>query len=199
VTTGAGADWVPNHASGSVSRIDPATNKVVATVRDVGTPAGIGFTAGAVWVVDDFHTQVSRIDPATNKVTASAPTGEGASWLAWDAKNVWVSNTKAGTVTQVDAATTRVVRTVKTGPAPLDGDVVAGGAWFPTTDGSLVRVDVRTGAVQRAKLPIGQGFVVGTAGGAVWVADFGGTDVVRVAATGLAGIAPYTPPAQMGV
>lgn len=127
-------------------------------------------------------------------MTATVKAGDGAAWLAWDARNVWVANGRAGTVTQIDATTARVVRTVATGPAPLDGDVVAGAVWLPTNDGSLVRVDVATGAVKRVKVPVAQGFVVGGADGAVWVADFGGTDVVRVAATGLPDVPTFSAP-----
>jgi YVTN family beta-propeller protein len=49
VAFGAGAVWVTNSAAGTVSRIDPATNREEAI--DVGnSPAGIAVYRGLVWV-----------------------------------------------------------------------------------------------------------------------------------------------------
>ncbi|HTL12167.1 MAG TPA: hypothetical protein VL588_06755, partial [Bdellovibrionota bacterium] len=67
---GEGAVWSLNQADGSVSRIDPATGTVTATI-DVGVPGGGGdikVGEGGVWVTA-FGTPVSRIDPATNRIT----------------------------------------------------------------------------------------------------------------------------------
>jgi virginiamycin B lyase len=50
IATGAGAVWVANLRGGTVSRIDPATNQVVATIRTGFFPAGVHVGAGGVWV-----------------------------------------------------------------------------------------------------------------------------------------------------
>jgi YVTN family beta-propeller protein len=42
--------WVANTASGTVSRIDPVTNEVVATIKVGNAPSGITFGDDAVWV-----------------------------------------------------------------------------------------------------------------------------------------------------
>jgi YVTN family beta-propeller protein len=42
--------WVANSGDGSVSRIDPRTNAVTATVAVGHRPQGIAIAAGAVWV-----------------------------------------------------------------------------------------------------------------------------------------------------
>jgi YVTN family beta-propeller protein len=180
VTFGFGAAWVTDHSANTVSRIDAATNRVT-KIHDVGTPAGILATAGAVWVTDDFNGRLYRIDPRTARVTRSWAAGAGAAWLAGDAANVWVANGNAKTVGRYDAAHASGLRTVYMVPAaPLDGDVLAGFAYLPLADGRLVRLDPRTGQVKTLRLPIAAGFVLAVAGGAVWAADFGGTDVVRV-------------------
>ena len=50
IAVGAGAVWVANTGDGTVSRIDPATKKVVKTI-DVGNrPVGIAVAADLVWV-----------------------------------------------------------------------------------------------------------------------------------------------------
>jgi YVTN family beta-propeller protein len=47
---GGGAVWVANSGDGTVSRIDPETNAVVATITIGGTPVGIAFGGETVWV-----------------------------------------------------------------------------------------------------------------------------------------------------
>jgi YVTN family beta-propeller protein len=76
LAAGLGAVWILNQGDGTVSRINPASNKVVATIalETPGNGGDIAIGAGAVWVTN-LGTPLSRIDPATNQVTAqlSAP------------------------------------------------------------------------------------------------------------------------------
>ena len=44
------AVWVANAGDGTVSRIDPASAKVVETIEVGGSPAGIAAAHGLVWV-----------------------------------------------------------------------------------------------------------------------------------------------------
>ena len=46
----AGAVWVANAASGTISRIDTGTNEVVATIEIGNVPSGIAVVDGLVWV-----------------------------------------------------------------------------------------------------------------------------------------------------
>jgi YVTN family beta-propeller protein len=50
IAIGGGSVWVSNHLVGTVSRIDPKTNKVVATIKVGGNPAWIAVTRDRVWV-----------------------------------------------------------------------------------------------------------------------------------------------------
>jgi YVTN family beta-propeller protein len=50
VAVGAGGVWVANSRDGTVSRIDPESNKVIATIHIGNNPQGIAVGAGAVWV-----------------------------------------------------------------------------------------------------------------------------------------------------
>ena len=84
--------WVANDTN--VMRIDPATNRVIATI-DVNTPVDIATEPGAVWVVtaEASSTTLLRIDPSTNTIdktyalndargSASVAVGEGYVWVA---------------------------------------------------------------------------------------------------------------------
>ena len=90
VAAGEGAIWTSNINAGSVSRIDPGTNRVVATIpvwptnscgpgpsTSCSSPTAIAFAAGAVWVVLHHEWKVVRIDPATNTVVATISLGSG--------------------------------------------------------------------------------------------------------------------------
>ncbi len=50
VAVGAGAVWVANSADGTVSRIDPATNTVTATITLGGEPVAVAVSGTTVWV-----------------------------------------------------------------------------------------------------------------------------------------------------
>jgi YVTN family beta-propeller protein len=50
VAVGVGGVWVANSRDGTVSRIDPRSNKIIATIRVGNSPRGIAVGAGAVWV-----------------------------------------------------------------------------------------------------------------------------------------------------
>jgi YVTN family beta-propeller protein len=94
-----GSIWVGNNGSGSISRIDPLTNTVTATITAVGIFVGISALAeddlGNVWVASADFTDgsVSRIDPATNTVTASLYTTNGLRpiGIGMGAGEMWVS------------------------------------------------------------------------------------------------------------
>ncbi len=95
--------WVLNQTDGSVSRIDPETNQVVATIEaGVAGPGGdIAAGEGGVWVRGTKALLV-EIDPKTNRVvkrfgpsmgSGAVRAGNGKVWLsAHDVNKVWALN-----------------------------------------------------------------------------------------------------------
>ena len=60
----------------SLQRIDPQTNKLVATIGGVGSnPTAIAVGAGSVWVGSTDDGTVSRVDPKTNAVRSGCQDG----------------------------------------------------------------------------------------------------------------------------
>jgi YVTN family beta-propeller protein len=53
IATGAGAVWTANHDSGTVSKVDPATGRLLATIHVGGEPSGIAVGDGRIWVTID--------------------------------------------------------------------------------------------------------------------------------------------------
>lgn len=105
ITVGDGAVWVTNRLlppanihggfphveAGTVSRIDPATNAVAATIPVGHFPVAVAVGAGAVWVANQFDRSLSKIDPRTNRVVATLKLGGQPEGVAVGEGKVWVT------------------------------------------------------------------------------------------------------------
>jgi streptogramin lyase len=67
-----GSIWVPICSDGSVQRVDPKSQKIVATIPSgvANTEGGITAGEGSIWMPSDAAGVLSRIDPATNQVVS---------------------------------------------------------------------------------------------------------------------------------
>src|SRR4029453_5644551 len=94
VVIGQGAVWVANKLDNSVSRIDPKTNRVVATIPVPDGVADLAVGRDAVWTGGDRRgvARVVRIDLQTNRVVATVPVGAQPSGLAVAKDAVWVAS-----------------------------------------------------------------------------------------------------------
>ncbi len=101
VALGAGSVWVANSGDGTVSRIDPATNKVVATIHVGTNPKWVVVGFGSVWVTDPGTNTLYRLDPGSGKITGKVAVGGGAESTAIGDGSIWVVNQNDGTVSRV--------------------------------------------------------------------------------------------------
>jgi streptogramin lyase len=91
VAVGEGAVWVIHSGGGSVSRIDPGSNRVTGAPIELAPGSSeLAVGEGGVWVANPERRTLVRIDPGSSRVSAplglpTAPTdlavGEGAVWL----------------------------------------------------------------------------------------------------------------------
>jgi YVTN family beta-propeller protein len=120
IAIGESAVWVANQGDGTVSRVDPATNQVVATIS-IGQKGFLRLAAGEgrVWVAACLDKVVKVIDPTTNEVTASVP-AEGCWNVAVGGGQVWVPIGER-TVMRVYPATLTAMPTifVQSGPSEI--------------------------------------------------------------------------------
>jgi TolB protein len=142
IAVGAGSVWVVGTVEGGgdiVSRIDPRTEKVVATItleaRHYGGP--IAADADAVWVADVVWTDTAegrdptrsllRIDPRTNEIVAAIPVEDRyADDIVLGEGGVWLVEEEGGDVVRLDPMTNQIVATI---PAEAwSGLVVGAGA-----------------------------------------------------------------------
>ena len=57
------AVWVTTNSANTLSKIDPQTNRVVATFEVGSGPVGIAFSDDALWVANESDNTVWRIKP----------------------------------------------------------------------------------------------------------------------------------------
>jgi DNA-binding beta-propeller fold protein YncE len=178
--------WVSNRGDRTLSKVDPRTGTVVATVPTPGLqPGGLVAAGGAVWVGNDTAgaTTLGRVDPQTLAVT-SAGAGRRPAFVAAAGDSVWVANEEDGTVTRLDPTSGAARGTAAAGLRPVNLAAGPGGAaevWVPDDKGdTLTRIDATTGTVLE-RLATGRGPAVVTAvGGNVWVSNFEDGSVWRV-------------------
>lgn len=122
--------WVSNLFSATVSRIDSATGRLIATIQVGGRP-GVPVVAGdSLWVPNHQSGTVSRIGISSNEVLATirvlAPIGPPAVF----AGSIWVvSSLRQGTVIRIDPATNQVVESHPTGILPNSVTAAAESLW----------------------------------------------------------------------
>jgi DNA-binding beta-propeller fold protein YncE len=76
VRVGFGSVWVSSPTDDLITRINPTTGAVEASVKVGRNPQFFAVGEGAVWTLDQLGKTVSRIDPATNAVSATIDLGE---------------------------------------------------------------------------------------------------------------------------
>lgn len=87
-----------NNLDGTLLRVDPVKNRVVATIRTGGAPANLAFAFGSVWVGSTSGTKVFRIDPRTSRVTPVESGGDSPSSIEAAAGSLWIANRTSNTV-----------------------------------------------------------------------------------------------------
>jgi len=178
-----GALWATSVADGdlgapgkdTVTRIDSASGRTVATIRVPRAPLDLAVTPGAVWVTNAGAggDSVTRIDPKTNR-SLGRPVRTGASpqSLAVGGGSLWVANHDERTVTRIDLASGKVVADIPVPSEPHRVAYGAGAVWVGNWhDNSVSRIDPVTNRVVGSPIPIGShhaGNLVVGAGG-VWV------------------------------
>jgi virginiamycin B lyase len=179
------AVWVGSTGPFAVHRIDPKTNKRVATVKLPGHPcAGLAIGFGSLWVPLCGRTQtLAKVDLQTNKLLNVYNIGAAAreAGVTTSPDSVWLVVDKDGSLAKIDPATGAVRQTIRIPPGSYNPYYSDGQVWVTRADGSeITAVDAATGAVS-ASAQTGPGPRFLTAGGgAVWTLNQGDGSLTRV-------------------
>jgi YVTN family beta-propeller protein len=181
VAIGDGSVWVSNTDDGTVTRIDPSSNEVVAEVSVGGTPGDLAVAGdGSLWVANPELGGVQRIDSSSNARTPDLliPVSDDGSAmdLAID-RYLWVTVVGEELV-QIDPATAQEVRRI-TDVTPVNVAARTGRVFVLEDDGTVVEIDAETGertGFERA-FDVSDRGDVHFYGGRVWVAEGDGSNL----------------------
>lgn len=191
VVAAGGAVWATD-AKGTLAKIDPATNRVVARIplaaRSPQLCCGAGF--GALWLADTETDTVLRVGIRQNTVVARIPVGRSPVGTAVGFGSVWVANNRAGSVMRIDPETNRVDATISVGKSgtgahygngPLGLAVARESVWATVPNaGRVVRIDPRSNRVTATLGAKGRCTLAARAG-SVWAAGAcGHTRISRI-------------------
>jgi streptogramin lyase len=133
--------------------VDPASNRVVASIPLGSRPVTVAGGAGAVWVGDARDGTVTRVDPATRTVSKTIGIGSPVVDLATGVGGVWAATGGFGDVIRIDPEIDAVARRSPLGdpedpvvPAVSSVGAGDGRVWAGAFDG-LVRLDPTSGEV----------------------------------------------------
>jgi virginiamycin B lyase len=101
LTAGGGSIWTLNQSDGSLTRVDPKSRKVMATITlGIPGPGGdICYSADSVWT-SVFGLPLSRIDVKTNKLVRQW-VGRGGDSLRFGHDSLWLTDSHHGLVWRI--------------------------------------------------------------------------------------------------
>ncbi|MEU3214458.1 YncE family protein [Streptomyces sp. NPDC006971] len=175
--------YVPNTNSDTVSVIDPATYKVIRTIKVGRQPQHVvpSWDMKTLWVNNDLGDSLTAIDPATGKVGPTVPVSDPYNlYFTPDGKYAVVMASMDRELVFRDAHTMKTVKTVPVSCAGVNhADYSADGRYFIVScefSGELLKVDTaRMKVVGQQKLPLHgampQDVKLSPDGGTFYIAD----------------------------
>ena len=166
---------------GTLARIDPASNAVVAEIYVPAGSYGIAFGEGAVWVTSTAHDSVTRVDPNTNLILETIRVGKAPRFITSGFGSVWTLNQGDGSVSRIDPKTNKVIATIEVGVPGGGGEIAAGegSVWVTAFQFPLSRIDPASNAVVQQFFGEG-GDAVRVGLGSVWLSNLRAGNVWRL-------------------
>ena len=179
------AVWVASTKPYAVFRIDPATNKIVATVKVSGEAcSGLAFGFGSIWVpICGEKPEVVRIDGAKNTVSGTMPIAPAApeGGIATSEDSVWMVTDKNGTLNRIDPSTNGVRQRISIPPGSYNPVFSNGIVWITGVESSvLTAVDADSGKVLESVAVGLKPRFLAAGGGYIWTLNQGDGTVSRV-------------------
>jgi YVTN family beta-propeller protein len=183
VAVGEGSVWVANLGAKTLTRVDPATKTLQATIPLEATATGVAVGFRSVWTANGLLGSVSRIDPTVNAVSANladiAPRSN-AGTIAGGEGDVWFVS-GLGPFSRIDPSRNKVTGGGVGGTAPSAIAVGDGWVWIVNSGDNKVSVMSPRTLGEVNSISVGrhpQGIAIG--GGAVWVTDEADDTVTRI-------------------
>jgi virginiamycin B lyase len=180
IAANADSVFVLSDEKGTLSRIDPADNRVVSELRLGPSCNTVQFEQEAVWVSCPAENRLLRIDTKSNLVDKRIEVALEPISVAFGEGHLWVLGNKEGKVSKVDPKTFRVVATVETGVPMGNGSVAFGDGfvWVSASGYPLTKIDTKTDKVVQQFAGEGGG-LVRFVSGSIWLMHSGKASVSR--------------------
>jgi YVTN family beta-propeller protein len=182
LTANADSVWILSDPKGTLSRIDPDTNRVVAEIQ---VPAGSFVCVlgedNAIWVVSTEHSVVVRVDPKTNLITDRVEVGPRPRFTTAGGGSIWTLNQGDGTVSRVDVKTRKLLTNIELGVPGGGGEIAygEGSVWVTVFEIPLSQIDPGTNKVVRQWVGPG-GDAVRAGHGSIWLSNLRQQNVWRL-------------------
>ena len=136
--------WVSNNLSQTVSRIDPAVDRVVQAFP-LGRAGRRGHRSRIGVGGQLERRELTRIDSVNGDVVGTIPLGAGATDVAVGQGAVWVSDEGGDRVFRVDPQDNQVTASINVGAGPTAITLGFGSVWVANSlDGTVSRIDPQT-------------------------------------------------------
>jgi YVTN family beta-propeller protein len=181
IAAGAGSVWIMTDKNGTLTRIDPATNKAVAEIYVAPGSYTVFFGDDAVWVTSTEKNLLTRVNARTNVVEQTIPVGPKPRFLTVGEGSVWTLNQGDGSITRVDTKTNKVVATIEAGIPGGGGEIAVGegSVWVTSFEFPITRIDISSNkVVQQFYGPGGDAIRFGL--GSVWLSNLRAQNVWRL-------------------
>jgi virginiamycin B lyase len=161
--------WLFTDEKTTLSRIDPAENRIVGEMRLPAGCTSIVFGEAALWATCPSENRVLRIDPLLNVVTQRIEVAAEPVTIAAGQGSLWAYCKKDGKVDRIDPKTNKVAKSIELGVPNADGDIVVaeGSAWVTMPGFPISRIDPKTDKVAQQFVGEGGGLIQAASGSIV--------------------------------
>ena len=176
--------WVSNEPKNTVSRLDPKSSSVMATVTVGKEPcSGLAAGFGTLWVPNCGDSTVTRLNLEDGKpqATFAMTIGNSEGGVTTGAGSFWILTDSKGTLARVDPATNKAVAEIYVAPGSYAAAFGDNAVWITSTDKNLLtRVNAQTNVIEQtiAVGPKPRFLTVGE--GSVWTLNQGDGSISRV-------------------
>lgn len=175
-----GVLWVASEESGTLSRVDLASNEVADELElPDGEPKWVEYWEGAIWVVIDGSNVVLRVDAETGELIESIDAGSRPHSVELAFGSMWVTQHGARELLRLGPDGT--VQATIAGPGINVAVTSAGDQLWAASPAGLMQVDPATNEVVREiELGTGDWYDLAATEGHVWLATAGGGYIYKI-------------------
>ncbi len=134
----------------TLTRVDPQTEKPLATIYGVNDPEAVATGADGVWVGQATDSTVLRVDPKQNRKVATIPIGGFATSIAATPNAVWALTPATSLLWRINPHTNAVTASIDVGPNASEVLASDGRIWVTSNAaGTLTQINPTTNTPSR--------------------------------------------------